>query len=442
MTENDSLQRQRSSLKKYILFGVPRLGTNIVLTIVDFALLTLYTLGFQLEAWQTFLAFSLGKLSIAASQFLLGWLSDAKYTRWGRRKPYIIILSPLLAISFIFLTLPNIFISISDKLALFNWLLLWNVIFQASYGLTTPYNSWMAEQFEVNERPKASQFLNLFIYIGAGLAQIFSLFVLASFKDQVLIDPNIIPAEYIISVLLFAVLIIVLFYLVVFLMPTEPHFEIKSSLKSNLMEILNNRNYLLINLLQGFASISWAIIGPMMLVYIEEVLNFGTMEKIVAGAIIIIGILIFLYVWRLLIERIGKKKSLLYLFLIAIVVLPFSLIGLVPMGSYLVFGIIFLIGVVAALGGWNLFPYIFYADLAEDSEKKTGELKAGIYQGFSSILLNIFQAIGLAFSSLIAFLMGDALFYVWWGPICSLILIGAYFYSRKFIKIDFEWEKR
>ncbi|MFX0039898.1 MAG: MFS transporter [Promethearchaeota archaeon] len=442
MTENHSLQRQRSSLKKYILFGVPRLGTNIVLTIVDFALLTLYTAGFQLEAWQTFLAFSLGKLSIAASQFLLGWLSDAKYTRWGRRKPYIIILSPLLAISFIFLTLPNIFISISDKLTLFNWLLIWNLIFQASYGLTTPYNSWMAEQFEVNERPKASQFLNLFIYIGAGLAQIFSLFVLASFKDQVIIDPNIIPVEYIISVLLFAVLIIVLFYLVVFLMPTEPHFEIKSSLKSNLMEILKNRNYLSINLLQGFASISWAIISPMMLVYIEEVLNFGTMEKIVAGAIIIIGILIFLYVWRLLIERIGKKKSLLYLFLIAIVVLPFSLIGLVPMGSYLVFGIIFLIGVVAALGGWNLFPYIFYADLAEDSEKKTGELKAGIYQGFSSILLNIFQAIGLAFSSLIAFLMGDALFFVWWGPICSLILIGAYFYSRKFIKIDFEWEKR
>ncbi|MFX0002098.1 MAG: MFS transporter [Candidatus Hodarchaeota archaeon] len=441
MIENNSFQRQKSSLKKYILFGLPRLGTNFVLTIVDFALLTLYSLGFQLDAWQTLLAFSFGKLSIAASQFLLGWLSDAKYTRWGRRKPYIIILSPLLAISFIFLTLPNLFISISDKLTLFNWLLIWNIIFQASYGLTTPYNSWMAEQFDVNERPKASQFLNLFIYIGAGFAQIFSLFVLTSYKDQVLIDPAIISIDYLFSVLLFAVLTVALFYIVVFLMPTEPHFKIKSSLKSNLIEILHNRNYLLINLLQGFASIAWAIISPMMLVYIEEVLNFGTMEYIIGGAIVIFGILIFLYLWRLIIEKIGKKKSLLYLFLIAILVLPFSLLGFIPMSSYLIFGIIFLIGVVAALGGWNLFPYIFYADLAEDSEKKTGELKAGIYQGFSSILLNIFQAIGLAFSSLMAFLMGDALFYVWWGPICSVILIGAYFYSRKFVNIDFDWEK-
>lgn len=441
MTE-DIIQREEASLKKFILFGIPRFGTNILLTIVDFAILTLYTLGFQLPVWQTFIAISIGKLSIAGSQFLLGWVSDAKYTKWGRRKPYVIILSPLLGISFIFLTLPNLFISISNTVALFTWLLIWDIIFQASYGVTTPYNSWMAEQFNVNERPKASQFLNLFIYIGAGFAEIFSLLVLTSFKDQVVTDPNILPIEYLISVILFGILTVLLFYIVVFLMPTEPHFKIESNLKSNLKEILKNKNYLLINLLQGIASIAWAIITPMMLVYIVEVLHFGTIEYLIGGVIVIFGILIFLYIWRKLIEKKGKKDSLLYLFLIAIVVLPFSLLGLVPMNSYLIFGIFFLIGVVAALGGWNLFPYIFYADLAEDSEKNTGELKAGIYQGFSSILLNIFQALGLALSSGIAFLMGDTLFFVWWGPICSLILVGAYFYSRKFVKIDFEWEKK
>ncbi|MBA7704881.1 hypothetical protein ES703_113704 [subsurface metagenome] len=31
--------------------------------------------------------------------------------------------------------------------------------------------------------------------------------------------------------------------------------------------------------------------------------------------------------------------------------------------------------------------------------------------------------------------------HVIWGPICSLILIVAYFYSRKFVKLDFDWEK-
>jgi len=28
-----------------------------------------------------------------------------------------------------------------------------------------------------------------------------------------------------------------------------------------------------------------------------------------------------------------------------------------------------------------------------------------------------------------------------WGPICSTILVVAYFFTKKFVKLDFEWEK-
>ena len=31
--------------------------------------------------------------------------------------------------------------------------------------------------------------------------------------------------------------------------------------------------------------------------------------------------------------------------------------------------------------------------------------------------------------------------YVLWGPVSSLVLICAYLFARKFIKLDFEWEK-
>lgn len=178
------------------------------------------------------------------------------------------------------------------------------------------------------------------------------------------------------------------------------------------------------------------------LAFLTVVLKFTELQFIIGGSIIIFGVLLFLYLWRILIEKLGKKKSLLILFLFAIIVLPFTLASIIPMESYLIYGIIFIIGVIASIGGWNLFPYIIYADLAEDDEKSTGELKAGLYRGFSSIILNLFQAIGLAFSSVISLLLGDYLFFIWWGPICSLILIGAYFYSRRFIKIDFDWEKK
>lgn len=433
---------KKSNIKKLILFGTPRFGTNIVLTIVDFALLTLYSTGFNLPAWQTFLATSLGKLSIALSDFLLGWLSDAKYTKWGRRKPYLVILSPLIGISFIFLLIPNLFLSISNKSALFIWLLIWDIIFQASFGVTTVHNAWMAEQFEVNERPKASQFINLFIYLGAGVGEIFTLLILTDFAVEVETNPTIVPFNFLLTVLIFGIITITLFYIVAFLMPTEPHYRIETDLISNLKAIIRNKKYLSFNFLQGFASIAWAIVTPTMLAFISTVLKFTEMFYYIGGAIIIFGVLIFLYIWRKLIEKLGKKRSLLYLFLSAIIILPFTLISIIPMESYLIYGTIFIVGVVAAIGGWNLFPYIIYADLAEDNEKTTGELKAGLYRGFSSVILNVFQAIGLAFSSGISFLIGDYLFYIWWGPICSIILIGAYFYSRKFIQIDFDWEKK
>ena len=442
MTDIEVEQIERGRLKKFILFGTPRFGTNILLTIIDFALLTLYSIGFELPAWQIFLATSLGKLSIALSQFLLGWLSDAKYTKWGRRKPYLIILSPLLGISFIFLLIPNRFLPISNKTTLFTWLLVWDLIFQASYGMTTVHNAWMAEQFEVGDRPKASQFINLFIYLGAGVGQIFTLLILTDFALKVESNPSVIPSEFLLGVLIFGIITVQLFYIVALLMPTEPNYKIESKLISNLKAIAKNKNYLSFNFMEGFASMAWAIVTPTMLAFLTIVLKFTELQFIIGGSIIIFGVLLFLYLWRILIEKLGKKKSLLILFLFAIIVLPFTLISIIPMESYLIYGIIFIIGVVASIGGWNLFPYIIYADLAEDDEKSTGELKAGLYRGFSSIILNIFQAIGLAFSSVISLLLGDYLFFIWWGPICSLILIGAYFYSRRFIKIDFDWEKK
>ena len=135
MTDIDVDLPRKSSLKKFILFGTPRFGTNIVLTIVDFALLTLYSIGFKLDGWQIFLATSLGKLSIALSQFLLGWLSDGKYTKFGRRKPYLLVFGPLLGISFIFLLLPGYFLpDMNDTNTLFLWLMIWDIIFQ--YQLT------------------------------------------------------------------------------------------------------------------------------------------------------------------------------------------------------------------------------------------------------------------------------------------------------------------
>ncbi|MHA1987142.1 MAG: MFS transporter [Promethearchaeota archaeon] len=454
MSETDEIKREGTSNSKKILFSAPRLGTSIVLGIEGWALLTLYTSGYGLHPFLAGLSISIGYLTIAITQFLFGWLSDAKYTKWGRRKPYMIILAPFLGISTIFLLLPGLIINIADKGTLFIWMLIWEITFRASYAVTTPYQAWMAEEFPINERPKVSQFQNTFNYLGNAIMALFSLFILVGYVNDLKVDPNTpIPINFSIPVILFGALIIILFYLIAFKFPTEPHYKITSNLLDNLKTIVKNKNFMFIVIMVGISGFGWSMITSVMLKYLTDVLDLEGLDYIIPAVALILTIFIFLYLWRRSIQKLGKKKSLLYLFIIAAVFLPVSLLGLIPMNSYLVIGIIFIVGIGAILGGWFLFPYIVYADVAEDDEKITGELKAGIYAGFPSIILNLFQAGG-------AFLIGTLLSLpdlerhyvadpysfsiglIIFGPIVSIILLISYFYTKKYVELDFDWEKK
>ncbi len=449
MNETEGIQRSETSNLRKLNYSAPRISSSIVLGIEGFALFALYYLGYGVPSLLVGFAQAMGFLSIAAAQFFFGWISDAKFTKWGRRKPFIIILAPLLGISFIFLLLPGLFLpDLDDKNALFLWLLIWDVVFRASYAVTTPYQAWMAEQFPVDERPKVSQFQNTMNYIGNAIMLLFTLLILTPAFNVISITPDVVPVTVLLPVLIFGILVILFYVSIVFTMPTEPHFKMDSSLFKNLKTIIQNKNYMLVTFMQGFASFAWAIIASVMLTFIELVLGLGTLEYYIVALFLVLGFIVSLYVWRKNIQNKGKKKSLLLLFLFAIILLPTSLIGLLPFASNIIFGIIFILIIAASLAGWGLFPYIYRADLAEEEERRSGELKAGLYDGFPSIILNIFQAFGPlivgAILSLPEITVG-ALTYsfglVIWGPICSVILIISYFFTKKYIQLDFEWEK-
>jgi Na+/melibiose symporter-like transporter len=442
-----NLKKTFSPLRKIITFALPRFPSSVVLGIIGFALFFLYTQAYNLSPSLAGLAIGFGYFSIAASQFLLGWISDVTYTKIGRRKPYILVFAPLLAISFIFLLLPNLFLDYPDESTIFIWLLIWDVIFQASYGLTTPYQSWMAEQFSTEERPKVSQYQNIFNMVGNGLMAIFSFVVLTDVKDELQKSPEKIPPEFLLTVIIFAIMVFVFFYFSIYQIETEPYREIKSDMFENLKVILKNKNYLLVVFMQGIASFAWIMVSTIMLNFIDIVLAFGTIEYLIAAIILLLGIIGFLAFWKHLIYKLGKKNSLLNVYLFGIVFLPTSLLGLLSLGPLfnLIYGILFMLGIAALLGGWFLFPYIMYADLAEDDAVRTKEMKAGIYTGFPSIILNILQAFGTMFLGFILELPAPTGYsfsvgYVIWGPICSAVLIITWLYTKKYVKLDYDWE--
>ncbi|TFF89024.1 MAG: MFS transporter [Promethearchaeota archaeon] len=468
MTESSEILIDKSSGKKKVLFAFPRIGSSLVLGMEGFALFNLYYTGYGLSALLVTIAQAIGFVVIGFGQFLMGWLSDGKYTKWGRRKPYIISFAPLLGISFIFLFLPTLILpdlvllpsnelSPNSETMLFVWFLIWDILFKISYSMTTVYQSWMAEQFVSSERPKVSQFQNYFNWIGNGSMALVSILVLTSYVEilsppaPALPNPNApIPLDFLIFVFAFGIIAIIAFLFVGILMPTEPKFEIKTSLKENLKIVLKNRNYLLVTLMIGIASLAWSILNDALLAYNQAALFLTGIDFYIIAGVLIIGIFSFLYIWRRILEKRGKKNALLNIFLFAAIFLPISLLALVEAIPRLIIGILFVVIATGALGGWYLIPYIIYADIAEDDKQRTGQLKAGVYAGFNSIFLNLFQAfgvfvLGVAIDNLpiISLTSGDvALGLIVFGPICSIILLIAYFYTKKYVKLDFDWERK
>lgn len=435
---------EEPSINKFITYGMPRTSSSIVLGIVDVGLLTLYTKAYLLLPFFAGLALGFGKLSIAISQFLVGWLSDKTNTKLGRRKPYMILGAPILAVSFIFLLLPSLVIDISNMIQLFLWMMTWDILFQFFYGgLTTPYQSWMAEQFKVVNRPKASSFQNLFGFLGTGVGTVFVFLVIPIFMEN--------PSE---NFLLFGgltvgfgILIIVLYYLCAYMLPKETTEAPKMNILEDIKQLLKDTNFIKVCLLQGIAFLAWGMVTPTLLGFTTDVLGFEDTSMYIAAAVLFLGIILFLFLWRKLIEIKGKKPTISLIFFAAVIILPFSLIGLIPGGVPFLIAIIYVVGVVACLGGWYLFPYIWYADLAEDAKRRGDlkEMKAGLYAGFPNILLNIFQAIALVITGAILSLplvpgRSFSWGYVLWGVWCSIVLFIGLLYIRYFITLDFQWE--
>ena len=110
MSNTDEMFYEKITEKKMWNYASPRFGISLFMGFLDFALVYLYVFVYQLDPNLVGTGAMLGKFAIAISQFFFGWISDHTHTRFGRRKPYIFIMTPILAISLFMLTLPTLFL--------------------------------------------------------------------------------------------------------------------------------------------------------------------------------------------------------------------------------------------------------------------------------------------------------------------------------------------
>ena len=169
----------------------------------------------------------------------------------------------------------------------------------------------------------------------------------------------------------------------------------------------------------------------LVLTYIEKVIGItGNMASLSFGLILLIVIVGFFYIWGKMAKKRGKGKTLFLtniIFMLALLLTP--IIGLVklPFPNYILGYLFIILGAMGA-SGFQLFPYVIIADLAHKDELDTGENRAGLYTGFNSIPLNLFQTFAYILTGYILTLPNPpgkeyTSGLLWWGPIAAIFTI-------------------
>ena len=479
-----------------IFYGMGRFGSTTLLSVVSLATFYIYLKKYELDPFLNGVANGIGKIVIAISGFVIGYISDKTiHPKLGRRKPFIVSGSIALAISFMLLFLPDLFIPLNNQFILFLYETIWVSSFNFFYGyLLTPYQAWLPEITLPEERVEVSGYENTFNLLGniVGIVGSFSLPLIIQQGGALLI--------YTVAILAF---VEVLFYLPAYIRIQEPKKYIKqpSIIKETLIAI-KNKNYMTWLFAQGFMSLGFTILITIVLVYVEDVLLLTGVMYFVFAGVLLIFVLAFFAVWGFLSKRFKIKRTMTAALVILIFVLPLTwLIGRYPLGlldllfvivimtyvavnlltteSYelsskkvvlslittaiylmwfslkainipLLFSLLIgnvplqyqglmLVALAASgLSGYWLFPYVIIAHIVEVDEIITGESRAGMYTGFNNIPLNIFQAMAYVITGYITGLP-NMLGYYLWGPVSAVfIFVGLLIFLKVETDPDFQ----
>ena len=408
-----------------IYFGMARLGPSLMLDMLDLASALFYFSIQSLPAIFTGSAIALSYLSIMVSELTFGNLSDRIKTRWGRRKPFIMVGAPLMALSFLLVFTPHLFLGEGNVLGLFFYATITMSLFKVFYGMTmTPFQSWMPELTEPEERPAVSSWQNVANFIG---------FVIGTFGTSLLAIEAVgwgLPSEILYLILGFIVIQLLGFAPSLLGLHAEGKFIPQPSIRKDLGVALRDRDFVGWLVAQGLLSVGIAMIIRTAFPYINDYLTFGVTEFLIFGVELLSVVFVFFIIYQFTISRKGKRFTLQFSMMLAVISLPFTLVINTSSAAF-----ILLAFAGAGVAGYYLFPYIVYADFAQKNEILTGEGRAGFYTSFPSIPLNGMNAFSALLWGLI-FALPEVVpvpggvetvsqGYLLWGPIAALFIFAS-----------------
>jgi GPH family glycoside/pentoside/hexuronide:cation symporter len=354
----------------------------------------LITIGFIIWAvWNAF------------NDTLMGHLSDRTHTRWGRRRPYIMIFLGPLALVMFFLFFPPSSYGITNQLVNFIYFIVIILLFELCY---TTYDinltSMLPEIFITKEaRIKANNIRQLFAIFGLIFA-----FILPSF-----FIPDYTKKEYASNYATFGIVIAIIIVIVgiIFLKFTprerkefqQDYKDIPGFFSSFKMSMKSKSFRRAIPAFMGdfFVDTMLPTIVPL---YGKYVLELGKGDSLLLSLLLGVDFLAaaisITFIWKPLANKLGVRKMWIISSIVWMITLAPLIIDLNLIFAFIVF---FLAGI--GLGGSLYSKDLIVSDIIDEDEVKTGVRRDATYFGNYIFFLRVayifvFLAISLVFTNI------------------------------------------
>ncbi|CCH88475.1 glucuronide transporter:cation symporter [Modestobacter italicus] len=324
------------------------------------------------------------KIWAGVTDLIAGNTVGRRETKWGRLRPWLIWVSPFLAISLVLLFSTPAGLGPTATIA---WVLLFDAAFQLCYSFVNiPYGSLSAAMTENGtDRSRLSGARSI---ASSMTGVVLSLVLSPQFEDTTADD---IRLRFTTATIILAVIALVLYWLC-FRSTREvvPAGAGELTLKTTLQMVRRNKPLLVLCLGALFLLGASFTMNAVMLYYARDVLGSATSFTWLylcqtIGTIAVASLI------PAITERVGKRVG--YVALAAVGVVGFVLIALTPTGDLLVALLAFLV-FGAGFGGTNALMFSMQADTVDYGEWRTGTRAEGGSYSILSFVRKVGQGVG------------------------------------------------
>jgi GPH family glycoside/pentoside/hexuronide:cation symporter len=371
---------------------------------------------------------------------LIGHLSDRTHTRWGRRKPYIMLGTIPMLIIEIILWLPPV-PTPGNQFPTFLYLLIMLICYDTFYTMIAlPYDSLFPELYTtVKERSEVNSIKQILAIVGLLAAALVPGFIVDSNTESYLMN------GIVTSIIVAVTLIVSLKWGVVerkeFKLDYQQSFKFFEGIKYS----LKNKSFVLYTLIFFLYEYVILLLANLVQIFGNQVLGATPFEtSIIMGILYIVGG-VSVVLWRWLDLKIGSRKGL------AISVVAYFFASL-PLMFIEVYGIAVVVACFMGIGfgGMIYFVYLIIADVIDEDELKSGTRHEGTFFGVTDFFMRLSMILSIVtigfvfvqigweeYTSAINVKFGlQFLFIVIPGIALGLLLLCLYFYPFTKSKVE------